>query len=421
MDKILINGGNRLSGVVKAGGAKNSSLPILASTLLASGRSKIRNVPNLRDVNTMFEILRSLGAVVERMENGEIEIDTANVNRYIAPYELVSTMRASVCVLGPLLARFGRAKVSHPGGCVIGLRPIDLHIKGLKKLGAKIEIKEGYIVAAAAKLRGTNIFLGGAFGSTVLGTANVMMAAVLAEGITIIESAACEPEIADLAEFLNKMGAKIKGAGSHIIRIEGVKELKGAEHEIIPDRIEAGTYMIAGVITGGSVLVEGAVFEHIHALIDKLEETGAEIIREKGNKIRVTAPEKLRAVDVTTMPYPGFPTDMQAQMMTLMLVSNGISLITEKIYPERFMHVSELLRMGANIIREGSSVIVNGGKKLSGAPLMASDLRASAALVLAGLVAEGQTEISRVYHLDRGYEHMEEKLAGIGADISRIK
>ena len=409
-----------MSGKVKVSGAKNSSLPILAATLLASGVSVIRNVPNLRDVDTMSKILRCLGARVRRAQSGEIIVDTRNVENYIAPYELVSTMRASICVLGPLLARFGKADVSHPGGCVIGPRPIDLHIKGLRKLGARIVIERGYVIARANELHGANIYLGGPFGSTVLGTANVIMSAVMARGTTTIESAACEPEIVDLAEFLNKMGAKITGAGTHMVKIEGVKKLEGAEHTIIPDRIEAGTFMVASAITGGSVLIEGVVFEHMHALVDKLESAGVKISREDG-AIRVSGHGSLKPVAVTTMPYPGFPTDMQAQMLTLMLKIDGISVITERIYPDRFMHVSELLRMGADIIRESARVIIKGGTKLSGAPVMASDLRASAALILAGLIADGETQISRVYHLDRGYERIDKKLAELGADIRRVR
>jgi len=419
MERIIVSGGNRLNGKVKVSGAKNSALPILASTLLASGVSIVRNVPDLRDIGTMVEILRSLGAKVER-KNSEIEVDATNVKDFTAPYELVSTMRASICVLGPLLARFGNARVSHPGGCVIGLRPIDLHIKGLRKLGARIVVEQGYVIAGADELRGSEIFLGGPFGSTVLGTANCMMAASLAKGVTTIENAACEPEVYDLADFLKKMGAKIEGAGTHIIRVEGVKELKGAEHDIIPDRVEAGTYMIAGVVTGGDVTVEGAVFEHLQAVVDKLEEAEVRITREN-RSIRVDVPGGLKAIDVTTMPYPGFPTDMQAQILTLMLVAGGIGVITERVYPDRFMHVSELLRMGARISREGARIIVKGGAKLSGAPVMASDLRASASLILAGLVAEGKTEVSRIYHLDRGYERIDEKLRGLGADIRRIE
>ncbi len=408
-----------MKGKVKISGAKNSALPILASTLLAPGVSVIRNVPGLRDVDTMMRILRSLGARISRRHT-EIVVDTTDVRSFTAPYELVSTMRASICVLGPLLGRFGKANVSHPGGCVIGPRPIDLHIKGLRKLGAEITIERGYIVARARELKGSQIFLGGAFGSTVLGTANCMMAASLAKGVTTIENAACEPEIVDLAAFLGKMGARIEGAGTHMVRIEGVNELKGAEHTIIPDRIEAGTYMIAGAITEGNILIEGAIFEHLQAAVDKLEEAGVKILRE-ANGIKVDVENGLKAIDVTTMPYPGFPTDMQAQILTLMLVTDGISIITERIYPDRFMHVSELLRMGASIIREGSRLVVKGGANLSGAPVMASDLRASASLVLAGLVAQGETEVSRVYHLDRGYERIDEKLRGLGADIKRIK
>ncbi len=419
MDKIVVSGGKQLRGEIKISGAKNSALPILASTLLASGVSVIKNVPNLRDIATMMKILRSLGARISR-QNTEIVVDTTDVRNFTAPYELVSTMRASICVLGPLLARLSKANVSHPGGCIIGPRPVDLHIKGLRKLGAKITIERGYIIARADKLEGNEIFLGGPFGSTVLGTANCIMAASLAKGVTTIENAACEPEIVDLAEFLNKMGARIEGAGTHIVRIEGVNELKGAEHTIIPDRIEAGTYMIAGAITGGDIFIKGAVFEHLQAVIDKLEEAGVKILKQN-NGIKVTVPDGLKAIDVTTMAYPGFPTDMQAQILTLMLVTNGISIITEKIYPDRFMHVSELLRMGASIIREGARVIVKGGAKLSGAPVMASDLRASASLILAGLAAEGKTEVSRIYHLDRGYERIDEKLGRLGADIKRVK
>ena len=418
MDRIIINGGRRLKGKIKISGAKNSALPILASTLLASGVSVIKNVPNLRDVDTMVQILSSLGAQIRR-SNSEVVIDTTDVKDFTAPYELVSTMRASICVLGPLLAKLGRANVSHPGGCVIGPRPVNLHIKGLRKLGAEITVEGGYIVAKTGGLKGNQIFLGGTFGSTVLGTANCMMAASLAKGVTTIENAACEPERVDLAEFLNKMGARIEGAGTHMVRIEGVEELRGAEHTIIPDRIEAGTCMVAGAITRGSVIIEGAIFEHLQAVVDKLEEAGVEITREN-NAIKVAVPRGLRAIDVTTMPYPGFPTDMQAQILTLMLATDGISIITERIYPDRFMHVSELLRMGASIIREGSRVVVKGRAQLSGAPVMASDLRASASLILAGLIADGRTEVSRVYHLDRGYERIDEKLRGLGADIERI-
>jgi len=419
MDKIIIEGGRRLEGTVKISGAKNAVLPIMAACILADTPSKIRGVPRLRDVNTMMEILRALGAEVEWNGEDEITVDPRKINNFVAPYELVSTMRASICVLGPLIAKFGKARVSHPGGCVIGPRPVDLHIKGLRELGADIRVEHGYIVAEG-RLRGKEIYLGGPAGSTVLGTENVMMAAVLAEGTTIIENAACEPEVADLARFLNKMGAKITGAGSPRIKITGVATLKGTEHKVIPDRIEAGTFMVAAGITGGDLTLKGARWEHLGAVIDTLHQAGMYIERVKGG-LRVCGSYNLRAVNVTTLPYPGFPTDMQAQLMALMTQADGISVITERIYPDRFMHVSELLRMGANIIREGPRAIVMGRARLSGAPVMASDLRASAALILAGLVAEGKTEVSRVYHIDRGYERIEEKLSAVGARIWRVR
>ncbi len=419
MDKIIITGGQRLEGTVKLSGAKNAALPIMAAALLAEDKSVIDNVPSLKDVKTMAGILKVLGAKTDFSDN-RLTIEAEGPLNPLAPYELVRTMRASVCVLGPLLARLGRAKVAHPGGCVIGPRPVDLHLKGLRKLGAKIEIEHGYIVAEAENgLKGNEIYLAGTFGSSVLGTANVMMAATLAKGITIIEGAACEPEVVDLADFLRGMGANIEGAGTHRLRIEGVKELHGVEHSLILDRIEAGTHLIGGAITGGEVTLRGARFEHLQAVVDKLEETGVEITRmEEG--LRVKATGTLKSVDVTTLPYPGFPTDIQAQMMVLLTVAEGIGVISERIYPDRFMHVSELLRMGAHILREGPRAIVKGRTRLSGAPVMASDLRASAALILAGLVAEGETEVSRVYHLDRGYERIEEKLSRLGAKIRRV-
>jgi len=419
MDKIIITGGQQLRGTVKLSGAKNAALPVMAAALLARGKSVIKNVPSLKDVKTMADILKVLGAGVDFLDN-RLTIETKGPLSHLAPYELVRTMRASICVLGPLLARLGKAKVAHPGGCVIGPRPVDLHLKGLQKLGAKIKIEHGYTVAEAKDgLKGNEIYLAGTFGSSVLGTANVMMAATLAKGKTIIEGAACEPEIVDLADFLIGMGAKIEGAGTHCLRIKGVKELKGREHSLIPDRIEAGTYLIGGAITGGEIILEGARFEYLQAVIDKLEETGVEVSR-TANGLQVKANGTLKAVDVTTLPYPGFPTDIQAQMTVLLTVSEGIGVITEKIYPDRFMHISELLRMGAHILKEGPRAIVKGKTRLSGAPVMASDLRASAALILAGLVAEGETEISRVYHLDRGYEKIEEKLSKLGAKIRRV-
>ena len=419
MDKILIKGGRPLKGRIRLSGAKNACLPILAATLLTDEKCTIKNVPNLRDINTMLRILKSLGVRV-RSSDGTVTVEPKGYKGYIAPYKYVSTMRASICTLGPLLAKLGRARVSLPGGCVIGPRPINLHLKGLSLLGGKIGLDKGYILAEAKSLRGAQIYLGGHFGSSVLATANVLMAATLAKGKTIIENAACEPEIVDLANFLSKMGAKLEGQGSPTLRVTGVKSLGGATHTIIPDRIEAGTYIIAAAITGGELTLEDAIPEHLGAVIEKMEEAGVKIFRAK-NKIRIKAKSALKPIDVTTLPFPGYPTDLQAQIMALMAVTPGISIITEKIYPERFMHIAELNRMGSNIIKEGSSAIVKGVKRLTGAPVMASDLRASAALVLGGLAARGETEISRVYHLDRGYERMEEKLSNVGADIRREK
>jgi UDP-N-acetylglucosamine 1-carboxyvinyltransferase len=419
MDKLIIEGGAKLKGEVTVSGAKNAVLPILAATLLTDEPCVIKGVPNLRDTNSMLKILRSLGKIAE-FDKGRVSVTAGKVTNYIAEYKLVSTMRASFCVLGPLLGKLKKAKVSLPGGCVIGVRPVDLHLKGIRALGADISIDSGYVIAKADKLRGTYIYLGGVYGSSVLATDNVMMAAVLASGKTIIESAACEPEVVDLAEFLIKMGAKIKGQGTPVIEIEGVKHLHGAVHSIIPDRIEAGTLILASLITGGDVLIKNVRYEHLGALIDKLNEAGAHFER-LDNALRVKGNKKLRSVNITTLPYPGFPTDMQAQMMSLMSVTGGISVITEKIYPDRFMHVSELNRMGAHIQREGPHAIVEGIKNLSGAAVMASDLRASAGLVLAGLAARGKTSVSRIYHLERGYEFIEEKLINLGAKVWREK
>ncbi|MFA4889219.1 MAG: UDP-N-acetylglucosamine 1-carboxyvinyltransferase [Candidatus Omnitrophota bacterium] len=419
MDKLVIEGGVSLNGEVTVSGAKNSALPILAASLLTDDACLIKGVPNLRDTLTMLKILRSLGKNVE-IDKGVVSITNGRPTNYIADYKLVSTMRASFCVLGPLLGKLKKAKVSLPGGCIIGVRPVDLHLKGLKALGAQINIEGGYVIATAKRILGNHIYLGGAYGSSVLATDNVMMAAALAEGKTTIESAACEPEVADLAEFLNKMGAKIKGFGTPIIEIEGVKHLHGASHTVIPDRIEAGTLIIAALITKGDILIKNAQVKHLGALIDKLEEAGAKITKAE-NSLRACFKNKLRAVNITTLPYPGFPTDMQAQIMGLMSVTAGISVITEKIYPDRFMHVAELSRMGAHIQREGPHAIVEGVKELSGAPVMASDLRASACLVLAGLAARGKTTVSRIYHLERGYENIEEKLHKLGAKIHREK
>lgn len=419
MDKLVIESGKALKGEVTVSGAKNAVLPILAATLLTDEPCLIKGVPNLRDTNTMLKILRSLGKSVE-FDKGTISVTKAKETSFIADYRLVSTMRASFCVLGPLLGKLKKAKVSLPGGCVIGIRPVDLHLKGLKALGVDINIESGYVNATAKNLKGNNMYLGGAYGSSVLATDNVMMAAVLARGLTLIESAACEPEVVDLAEFLIKMGAKIKGHGTPIIEIEGVKYLHAAQHKIIPDRIEAGTLMLAGLITRGDVTIKNVLSGHLGALIDKLEESGASIVK-NGDSVRVRQRRQLRPINVTTLPYPGFATDMQAQIMSLMSITRGISVITEKIYPDRFMHVAELNRMGARIQREGPHAIVEGVKSLSGAPVMASDLRASACLVLAGLAAKGRTSISRIYHLERGYENLEQKLQELGARIWREK
>lgn len=418
MDKLVITGGRKLRGEVEISGAKNAALPIMAAALLGDGESVIENVPDLRDIHTMIRLLRSLGAKAT-YEERTVTIKPGPNLKSLAPYRLVSTMRASVCVMGPLLAKVGKAEVSLPGGCVIGPRPIDLHLKGFQALGAAIEIQHGYVNARIVnRLRGAEIYLGGAFGSSVLATANVMMAATLAKGRTIVENAACEPEVVDLALFLKKMGAKISGEGSPRIEIEGVSKLKGTNYSIITDRVEAGTFMFATAMTGGDVLLKKADPDHLNAVIDKLRQSGTRVEKSK-NSIRVSRRGRLKPVDVTTLPYPGFPTDLQAQMMVLMTITPGISVITEKIYPDRFMHVSELNRMGSKIFLEGASAIVHGVRKLSGAPVMASDLRASAALAIAGLVAEGTTEVHRVYHLDRGYEQLESKFSSLGASIHR--
>lgn len=418
MDSLLIKGGVPLHGEVHISGAKNAVLPIMAATLLTSEPCTIRRVPNLSDVRFMGEILTSLGAEV-KWEDGCFTTRAAKV-RGVGDYDLVRKMRGSICILGPLLARLRKASVSLPGGCVIGSRPIDLHLKGLQALGAKITIESGYVNVTAKKLVGTEVFLGGRAGPTVLGTANIMMAATLAEGITLIESAACEPEVIDLANFLNAMGAKISGAGSPTISIIGVPSLHGAEHEVIPDRIEAATFAIAAAVSDGDVTITGARPDHFHAVLDKLRESGVNVER-NGATLRVRRGRRLNPVDITTLPYSGFPTDVQAQMMVLMAMTPGISIITERIFESRFMHVSELARLGADIAIEGPSAIVKGGKTLSGAPVMASDLRASAALVIAGMVAKGSTLVKRIYHLDRGYENIDAKLQKLGARIERVE
>jgi UDP-N-acetylglucosamine 1-carboxyvinyltransferase len=415
---LLIKGGVPLHGEVKISGAKNAVLPIMAATLLTGEECVIRRVPDLSDVGFMAKILSSLGARVT------VDGDTVKVRagklKPVGNYDLIRKMRGSICILGPLLGRQRHAKVSLPGGCVIGTRPIDLHLKGMRDLGAKITIEAGYVNAVAPELRGGDVFLGGRAGPTVLGTANVMMAAVLADGITTIESAACEPEVVDLAAFLTNMGASISGAGSPTITIRGVKELKGAEHEVIPDRIEAATFAIAAAATNGEVTIKGSRPEHLGAVLDKLREAGAKIDR-KDNTLTVRRNGQLRPVDITTMPYSGFPTDAQAQMMVLMTLTPGLSIITERIFESRFMHVSELARLGAEISIEGPSAIVKGGSRLSGAPVMASDLRASAALVIAGMAAKGSTQVNRIYHLDRGYEKIDDKLRGLGARVKRVQ
>jgi len=419
MDKLVIEGSKRLEGTVAISGAKNACLPILAAALLSDDRSVIKNAPNLRDISTMLKIFKALD-VRARLDGDTVIVEPKGYRKYTAPYDLVSTMRASICILGPLIGKHRYAEVSYPGGCVIGPRPIDLHLKGLRALGVDIKVERGFIIADGKKLRGGNVYLGGHFGSSVLATANTMMAAVLAKGVTVIENSACEPEVVDLAEFLIKMGAKIKGHTTHRMVIEGVKRLHGAEHSVIPDRIEAGTYTIAAAITKGDITIKGGRLEHMMAVADRLVESGLSI-RKVPNGFRAKYVKKLKPLDVTTLPYPGFPTDMQAQFMSLMAVTEGISVITEKIYPDRFIHISELARMGADIILEGPSAIVKGVRNLSGAPVMASDLRASAALVLAGLVAKGRTEVHRIYHLDRGYEKLESKLTQLGARVWREK
>ena len=417
MDSLLIKGGVPLHGEVTISGAKNAVLPIMAATLLTGETCVIRRVPDLSDVNFMAKILMSLGAKVV-VEGDTVTVRAAKL-KPVGNYNLIRKMRGSICILGPLLGRQRRAQVSLPGGCVIGPRPIDLHLKGMRDLGASITIGGGYVNAQAKKLIGADVFLGGRAGPTVLGTANVMMAAVLAEGVTTIQSAACEPEVVDLAYFLNKMGAKIAGAGSPTITINGVKELRGAEHEVIPDRIETATFAIAAAATDGEVTIHGGRPDHLHAVLDKLKEAGVRVER-KGLTMTVSRSARLKPVDITTLPYAGFPTDAQAQMMVLMALTPGLSIITERIFESRFMHVSELARLGAEISIEGPSAIVKGGGQLSGAPVMASDLRASAALVIAGLAAKGTTQVNRIYHLDRGYEKIDAKLKQLGGRIRRV-
>jgi UDP-N-acetylglucosamine 1-carboxyvinyltransferase len=418
MDSLLIKGGVPLRGEVTISGAKNAVLPIMAATLLTREPCVIRHVPDLSDVRFMAQILSWLGAKVH-FHKGTVEVQASKI-KGAGDYDLIRKMRGSICIMGPLLGRLHKATVSLPGGCVIGARPINLHLKGFQALGAKITIDSGYVQATARRLTGSAVFLGGRAGSTVLGTANVIMAAVLAQGVTVIESAACEPEVVDLASFLNAMGARITGAGSPTVTITGVDQLHGAEHEVIPDRIEAATYAIAAAATHGEVTLRGARPDQMHAVLDKLHDAGVRIERE-GTSLKISRNGKLKPVDITTLPYSGFPTDAQAQIMALMTLTPGISIITERIFESRFMHVSELARLGADIEIEGPSAIVKGGKMLSGAPVMASDLRASAALVIAGLAARGTTQVNRVYHLDRGYENIDGKLRQLGARVERVE
>jgi UDP-N-acetylglucosamine 1-carboxyvinyltransferase len=420
MDRIRVRGGRDLRGSVPVSGSKNSSLPILAATLLVDGPVLLRNVPDLKDVDTMCRILRHLGMRFYRHDDRSLFLEVEDATQMNAPYDLVRTMRASFVVLGALWARRGQARVSYPGGCVLGHRPVDLHLKGLQGIGARLVIEDGY-VNVGGEVSGGTVYLGGSQGPTVLGTANVVMAAALGKGTTMIECAAMEPEVEDLCNFLNACGARISGIGGHCLVVEGVERLHGCEYTIIPDRIEAATYLVGALMTNSPVAVEGARPEHLIAVLDALREAGANLRVERNCITNVPTPDgKVRAVSVTTHPYPGFPTDIQAQFMALMTRAEGTSVITERVYPERFMHAAELARLGAQIRREGPSAIVHGTPHLSGAPVMASDLRASASLVLAGLVADGHTDVRRVYHIDRGYERIEAKLQHLGADIERI-
>lgn len=418
MEKLIVKGGNRLVGAVKTSGAKNAVLPIIAASILGTTPSHLDEVPMLEDVHTISEVLKCLGLSVEcSPEKNVLDIDSTEITSYEAPYELVRTMRASFLVMGPLLARIGKARISMPGGCAIGARPIDIHLKGFEALGVKIEQGHGYIEASAPEgLKGTSIYFD--FPS-VGATENIMMAASLAEGTTILENVAEEPEIVDLANYLNKMGAKIRGAGTDTIRIEGVDKLHGADYTIIPDRIEAGTYMIAAAMTGGDIVVENVLPEHQKPLIAKLREAGA-VVEEDIDKVRVIGQNPLKAVSIKTLPYPGFPTDMQAQMMAMMVIAEGRSKVTETVFENRFMHVVELNRMGAQISTEGRSAVIDGPSKLTGCDVRATDLRAGAAMILAGLVAEGTTRIGDLHHIDRGYENIVVKLKNLGADIERV-
>jgi UDP-N-acetylglucosamine 1-carboxyvinyltransferase len=415
MKSIVINGGKKLEGEVTISGAKNAALPIIAASLLCEGEHRIANVPSLVDVKTLAGIMRNMGVAVE-LSGHSAAIESSRLANPEAPYDLVRTMRASVLVLGPLVARLGKARVSLPGGCAIGARPVNLHIMGLQKMGAAVDIEHGYVVAQARRLKGAQIYFDIV---TVTGTENLMMAAALADGETVLENAAREPEVVDLAHALTQMGARIEGAGTDIIRIQGVDKLTPMNYRVLPDRIETGTFVIAAAITGGNVVIKDCTPSHLDALLSKVSEAGAAITPGKGT-LTVKGSSDIRPVDIKTLPHPGFPTDMQAQFMSLMSLARGTSVINETIFENRFTHVAELRRMGADIVIEGRSAVVKGVPRLSGAPVMATDLRASASLILAGLAADGQTTISRIYHLDRGYESIEEKLSNLGADIKRV-
>ena len=420
MDILRIHGGSTLHGEVEVSGSKNAALPQFAAALLSPEETILENVPDLSDIRFMGEILEHLGAKVERCGKNTWKIQPLDIQPD-APYELVRKMRASICLLGPLVARLKRAKIPMPGGCVIGHRPIDLHLRALTEMGASVTLNQGVVEVDGASMRASTLFLGGRHGSTVTGTANAIMASVFTPGITMLDGAACEPEIVDLCTMLGKMGAKISGAGSHLLKIEGVEKLTGCKHRVIPDRIEAATYLIAGVITGGKIRVNGVNQGHLGAFIKLMNESGVKLAETDGAIEASISGEGLKPFEVITLPYPGFPTDLQAQTCALACTIPGLSILTERVYPSRFMHVPELLRMGAEVSLEGSNAIVRGGKKLNGAPVMASDLRASAALILAGLAAEGETWVHRIYHLDRGYELLDLKLRGLGAEIERLQ
>jgi UDP-N-acetylglucosamine 1-carboxyvinyltransferase len=433
MDSFSIRGGQRLKGTIEISGSKNSALPIMAAALMSEGKVTLNGVPRLLDIDSMSRLLVEIGCVIHRREpsnvstatgpalNGPLDIEVVDERQCEARYEIVRTMRASICVLGPLLGKRGKAVVSLPGGCAIGDRPVDLHVRGLKKLGAEFRVENGNIVGEVrGRLKGCRMYLGGALGPTVLGTINVMCAAALAEGETVLVGAACEPEVSDCADLLNKMGARIKGHGTPEIRIEGVEKLTGTEHRVIPDRIECGTFMIAAAITNGELELKHCNMDHLIAVTDRLEEVGVRI-EPHDQSVIVSAARRINPVEMTTQPYPGFPTDLQAQLMALLCLSDGISVVTERIFPDRFLHVGELNRMGASVRKEGPTAIIQGVRELQGANVMASDLRASAALVLAAMVAKGRTRIDRVYHIDRGYEKIEQKLAAVGAHIERVK